>query len=177
MIDVIVPLEIFSNVNRELHRVVYQVELVSCTQGALIGSSGLPVVPSRCIYDRVAPVDLLLVVGSPNGVRHMSTRDEVAWITSTAERATRLGAIGTGAALLEQARLLDDLGPPYDHSQDCDRLKLIGGANAILITGGAVSLFPGIDAGVDLALAITEQDCGAEVACAAARDLVVYLKC
>ena len=141
---------------------------------AACGSS--PTRPSRTLGE----LDTLIVAGGV-GTRE-AVRDErlVAAIAALAGRARRTAAVCTGAYLLAQAGLLDDR-RATTHWVICEAFARRYPAvevdpDPIFIRDGEISTSAGVTAGMDLALALAEEDHGREVALQAARMLVVYAR-
>jgi transcriptional regulator GlxA family with amidase domain len=104
----------------------------------------------------------------------------VDWIRQTSGRARRTASVCTGAFLLAEAGLLDGK-RAATHWGMCDLLEqrfpaLTVDRDAIFVHQEAVWTSAGVTAGIDLALALVEEDCGRAVAMDLARDLVVFMK-
>jgi transcriptional regulator GlxA family with amidase domain len=180
ILDVIGPLEVFAEVNRQLGEKIYEVEIVSNGVNPVIGWSGIGLVPARTINDPLAPVDTLLAAGGPEIQSHVISADEETWIRETAKQARRYGSICSGAFIMAQTGLLSGK-RVTTHWSKTARLAaaypdLIVEPDAIYISDGPVWTSAGVTAGLDLALALVEEDCGRTVALDVARHLVVYLK-
>ena len=179
-LDVIGPLEVFAEVNRQVGEAIYEVEVVSNGPVPVIGCSGLGLVPTRTIADPYTPVDTLLAAGGPDIQSHVISADEAAWIRETAKQARRYGSICSGAFIMAQTGLLSGKRVTTHWSKAAklasDYPDLIVEPDAIYMCDGPVWTSAGVTAGFDLALALVEADCGRTVALDAARHLVVYLK-
>jgi len=180
MLDVIGPLEVFSEVNRQVGKDIYQVEVVSSVSGSLIGCSGIGLVPNRTIADPIIAVDTLLVAGGPQLETHILSDAEARWINATATKARRYGSICSGAFIMAQTGLFVGKRVTTHWSKAAllasKHPELTLEADAIFICDGAVCTSAGVTAGIDLCLALVEEDCGRTVALGTARELVVYLK-
>jgi transcriptional regulator GlxA family with amidase domain len=104
----------------------------------------------------------------------------VKWVQGRAAQARRVASVCTGAFLLGAAGLLDGR-RAVTHWTECKELARRFPAarvepDPIFVQDGAVWSSAGITAGIDLALALIEQDIGREMALAVARHLVVFLK-
>ncbi|MNL02524.1 HTH-type transcriptional regulator CdhR [compost metagenome] len=126
-------------------------------------------------------IDTLIVPGAPNIRQAMNeSLDLVAWLQGASAKARRTASVCSGAFLLAQAGLLDGR-RAATHWLLCDMLKqgfpsIEVDSDAIFIQQGSVWTSAGVSAGIDLALALVEEDCGREVALQVARELVVFLK-
>ena len=104
----------------------------------------------------------------------------VAWLRRNHGRVRRLGSVCTGAAFLAQAGLLDGRAATT-HWGDCDTLEAAFPAvrverDSIFVADNGVWTSAGITAGIDMALAMIEEDHGHGMAMFVARTLVVFLK-
>jgi transcriptional regulator GlxA family with amidase domain len=104
----------------------------------------------------------------------------VAWVRRRATQARRVASVCTGAFLLAAAGVLDGR-RAVTHWKDCARLAqrfpaVHVEADPIFICDGPVWTSAGVTAGIDLALALVEEDLGRPTALDVARHLVVFLK-
>ena len=160
-------------------------------------SSGLRLTPDQALTDPTpdqAPGDLapdapdapdgpdgpdVLLVPGGEGTRHADP-DLVAWLRVSAPRARRLVSVCTGAFLLAEAGLLDQR-RVTTHWAYCATLaarfpEITVDPDPIFVTDGHVTTSAGVTAGIDLALALVEDDLGRDVALDIARQLVVFLR-
>jgi transcriptional regulator GlxA family with amidase domain len=127
-----------------------------------------------------AAVDTLIVAGGP-GVEAVSADPElIEWVRQRAKRARRVASVCTGAFLLAASGALDGR-RAATHWSVCGELAKRYPAvqvepDPIFVRDGSVWTSAGVTAGIDLALALVEQDLGRTVALAVARYLVVFLK-
>lgn len=189
LLDLAGPYEIFSRAGRTPSRRVstalgrYRVEVVSTGREALMTSSCALGVAAQGYYrDLRGPVDTLLVVGGDGVEGGLGALDPavLAWLRDWAPWVRRLGAVCTGAFALAAAGLLDGR-RAVTHWQWCDRLArdyphVRVDAEPIYIRDGNVYTSAGVTAGMDLALAMVEEDHGTDVALQIARELVLFLR-
>jgi transcriptional regulator GlxA family with amidase domain len=157
----------------------YETELVAARAGPVLMSNGLALVATRRYAD-VDDADTLLVAGGIGWEAPASDRALLRWLAAQAGRVERLGSICNGAMILAAAGLLDGR-PATTHWAYLDRLaKLAPKArvdrDALYVRSGNVYTSAGVTAGMDLALALVEQDHGKAVALAVAQELVLFLK-
>ncbi len=181
-LDVTGPVEVFTGATRCLddadgaHR-GYAVRTASMDGAPVWTSSGLTLVPDSALADAPAP-DTLLV---PGGTATRSPDPELtAWLRVHGPRARRLVSVCTGAIRLAQAGLLEGR-RATTHWAYCDKLaKDHPGVEVdpepIYVRDGHVATSAGVTAGIDLALALVEEDLGRAVALTVARHLVVFLR-
>ncbi len=184
-LDLTGPHEVFARANRAIAEVGrrhpgYAIRVVASAPGPLEASSGLRVLPDATIDQVRGPIDTLLVTGGRGVHRACEDAALVAWIGKRARQARRYGSVCTGAFLLARAGLLDGRRVATHWSGAADlaarfpRLRVE--PDPIYIRDGNVFTSAGVTAGIDLALALVEEDVGAEVALAVARAMVVYLR-
>ena len=182
LLDVAGPLQVFASANEIVARTggapPYAPRVVSAAP-VVTASSGLGLVTAKLPRGRPV-VDTLLVAGGP-GV-HAAAADAavVSWVQSRAKRARRVASVCTGAFLLAASGLLDGR-RAATHWSVCKEFARRYPAvkvepDPIFVRDGSVWTSAGVTAGIDLALALVEQDLGRTVALAVARYLVVFLK-
>jgi transcriptional regulator GlxA family with amidase domain len=178
-LDVVGPLEVFWDAARQLgDPTAYEVEVLGTRAGPILGTGGLRILPDCTIDDPDQPIDTLLVGGDP---RIGPVEPKVAaWLRRRAPSIRRYGSVCTGAFLLGAAGLLDGR-RVTTHWECAARLQAehpsaAVDADQIFIRDGALSTTAGVTAGMDLALALVEEDHGRDLALAVARYMVMYLK-
>lgn len=107
-------------------------------------------------------------------------RKIAAWLTEKAKQTRRIASVCTGLYGLAATGLLDGrrVTTHWRFTADVARRfpKLRMEANALFVKDGKFYSSAGVTAGIDLALALIEEDFGSKAALAVARELVVYLK-
>jgi transcriptional regulator GlxA family with amidase domain len=126
------------------------------------------------------PLDTLVVAGGTGTARALEDRALVGLVKRAAGRARRVASVCTGAFLLAEAGLLDGR-RATTHWSACARLaarypQLEVDPDPIFVRDGRIWTSAGVTAGMDLALALVEEDHGRDVALAVARELVLFLK-
>jgi transcriptional regulator GlxA family with amidase domain len=132
------------------------------------------------IDETAGPVDTLVAVGGGGVHRACEDRRFVDWFARTARRSRRTASVCTGAFLLGAAGLLAGR-RVVTHWASCDRLAerypdATVCPDPIFVRDGEVWTSAGVTAGIDLALAMTEDDHGPELARAIARHLVMFVQ-
>lgn len=182
-LDVTGPLEVFSGATRYLdghpdrRARGYRVITASLGAAPVRSSSGLVVLPEADLRD-VTSADVLLVPGG-EGAR-ASAPDLVAWLAAVAPRCERLVSVCTGAFLLAEAGLLAGR-RATTHWAYCGALAkrfpdVAVDPEPIFVRDGNVATSAGVTAGIDLALALVEDDLGRDAALTIARHLVMFLR-
>jgi transcriptional regulator GlxA family with amidase domain len=185
VLDITGPLEVFSRTARWLvdqgycRSQPYEIELVAAQAGPLTMSSGLELLVHRT-YDEVETVDTLLVAGGIGFREASGDASFLAHLKRLADRAGRIGSICTGSMILARAGLLDHMAATT-HWEYFDELEHSGedvqvDHNAIFVRNGNIFSSAGVTAGIDMTLAMVEDDWGQVVALAVAQQLVMYLK-
>ncbi|MBZ9775400.1 GlxA family transcriptional regulator [Mesorhizobium sp. CO1-1-8] len=151
----------------------YELTLLAPGGGDVESSSGLKLL-TRPLRD--GPFDTVIVSGGEI-IRSMEAMDEiVAWLRRAPAR--RISSVCTGAYLLAKAGLLDSRRATthWASGDDFHRRypKVRLDAERIFIRDGDIWTSAGISAGIDLALALVEDDLGAEVARRTAQQIVVH---
>src|SRR5262244_2159517 len=159
-----------------------------CYEVVVIGLTSKPFVSADCglIYQphktilTAPPLDTLVIAGGP-GLREPETNAKVAaWVKSRAKHIRRIATVCTGTYGLAATGLLDGrtVTTHWRNARDFaarfPNVKV--NANALYLRDGNFYTAAGLTAGIDLSLALIEEDFGAHVALAVARELVVYLK-
>lgn len=177
-LDVTGPIEVFEGAGRSHgDRSAYRIRTASLDGSPVRTSSGLTLVPDGGLPDAPAPHTLLVPGGE--GTRRPDPR-LIDWLRDHAPRAGRLVSVCTGALLLAEAGLLDGH-RATTHWRVCDHLAAAYPdvevePDPIFVRDGRVSTSAGVTAGIDLALALVEEDLGRDVALDVARNLVVFLR-
>ena len=174
VLDVTGPLEVFSNVAD------YQVTLVSSDgKDQLMTNRGIKLAGAVPRDSVSGPIDTLVIAGGPDPEIGEYDSDYLRWIADAAGRSRRVASIYTGAFLLAAAGLLDHK-KAVTHWSFCDRLarefpKVNVLSNRIFFRDGSIYTSAGITSGIDLSLALVEEDHGHQTALSVARHLVMFL--
>ncbi|MEU1625221.1 GlxA family transcriptional regulator [Streptomyces sp. NPDC020096] len=181
VLDLTGPHEVFGQAGDRLPEGKgYLVEIVAPRPGAVRASHGVDVVPTSTVQQCGGPLDTLVVVGGPGNREAADDEHLVGWLRAAAGRARRVAAVCTGAFLLARAGLLDGR-RAVTHWASCERLareypRVTVTPDHIFVRDGKVWTSAGVTAGMDLALAMVEEDHGPEVSRAVARGLVMFVQ-
>src|SRR6516225_10461862 len=129
---------------------------------------------------RAAAIDTLLIPGGPGIHVLRKDRRALATLRRLCARSRRVCAICTGAFALAEIGLLDKC-RVVTHWRSCAQLaeefpEICVDPEPLFIQAGKVWTTAGVTAGIDLSLALSEQDHSAALATSVARRLVVYMK-
>jgi transcriptional regulator GlxA family with amidase domain len=183
LLDVTGPVQVFASAN----------DLVASAGGArpyllrVVAQGGEDVTASAGVQLAAGPLtqprealDTLLVAGGEGAEAAAEDPVLVDWVRERATQARRIASVCTGAFLLAAAGILDGR-RAATHWMYCAKLArrfptVQVEPDPIFVTDGPVWTSAGVTAGIDLALALVEEDLGRSVALAVARYLVVFLK-
>ena len=178
LLDVTGPVEDFHAANSL--GADYDVRLYSPTGEPVTSSAGVGLAVSGATSDSPA-LDTLVVSGSELLPVDPSTVDLLLpTLRPLAARSRRLASVCTGAFLLAAGGYLDGK-PATTHWRHADRLRAAHPlidvrADAIFVRSGSTFTSAGVTAGIDLSLALVEDDHGPDVARSVARELVVFMQ-
>jgi transcriptional regulator GlxA family with amidase domain len=159
----------------------YTLHTASVEGGLMQTAEGLSVHTTALEQFNEVAIDTLIVPGAPDIRQAMADSESlVNWLRAAAVKARRTASVCSGTFLLAQAGLLEGR-RAATHWAMCDMLKqgfpsIEVDMDAIFVQQGNVWTSAGVSAGIDLALALVEADCGREVSLQVARELVVFLK-
>lgn len=184
-LDLVGPLEVFHAAHlvakaRDPSATGYRIEVVAESTQPLQSSSGLTLTPTRAMKNVRGDIDTLVVVGG-DGARAASKQTSVLnWVRRVAPRCRRVTSVCTGSFVLAAAGLLDGK-RAATHWTRCGQLakafpKVTLDADAIYVRDGNLWTSAGVTAGMDMALALVEDDLGRDVALDVARRLVLFVR-
>jgi transcriptional regulator GlxA family with amidase domain len=181
-LDVTGPLEVFAMATQARARAGpgYRIELAAARRGAVEMSSGVRLVADLAFGEVRGPLDTLIVAGGEGVRAAIRDRRLLAFLTRTAARARRVASVCTGSFLLAEAGLLAGRRATTHWASSALMSRRYPDVQVepdrIYVRDGSVYTSAGVTAGMDLALALVEEDFGRELALAVARRLVVFLK-
>ncbi|MGO1120813.1 GlxA family transcriptional regulator [Rhodovibrionaceae bacterium A322] len=179
ILDVAGPLQAFTNATRK-NRDAYDIRFVSLDGQPVTSCSGLRLLPEgRATLD--SPSDTLLVPGGKgvNALRENLSSSQLisSWLEGREEG--RVISICSGALLLAEAGLLNGRKATTHWSRQEEAVlrypEVDWQIEQLYVLDDQVCTSAGVTSGIDLALALIKQECGAQEALAVARELVVYL--
>jgi len=185
LLDVVGPLEVFAaaSLAASLERPDdpgYQIEVVGPELTPLRAASGLRLGVDRIYADRPEFVDTLIIAGGVGSRRAVHDPRLLDYVTAAAANARRVCSVCTGALILAATGLLDGR-RATTHWAFADALaerfpKVDVDPDAIYCRDGRFWTSAGVTAGMDLALALVEEDLGRDLALAVSRQMVFFLK-
>src|SRR5271155_1011037 len=183
LLDVTGPFQVFASANDLVleagGRPAYDLRVVARSGAQVTASAGLKLSTVPLPLPGAA-VDTLMVAGGQGVEAAAADPVIIEWVQGRAKRARRIASVCTGAFLLAASGLLDGR-RAVTHWSYCAELARRFPAvrvesDPIFVRDGSVWSSAGVTAGIDLALALVEEDLGRTVALAVARYLVVFLK-
>jgi transcriptional regulator GlxA family with amidase domain len=181
LLDVAGPLQVLATANERLGLPLepYAPRVIGAGEPFLTASAGLRLAVEP-LPDADEDLDTLVIAGGPGIVQACTDPALLDWIRVRASRARRVASVCTGAFLLAAAGLLDGR-RAATHWAHCERLaaehpRVRVEPNPIFVRDGPIWTSAGITAGIDLTLALVEEDLGHGAALAIARHLVMFLK-
>jgi transcriptional regulator GlxA family with amidase domain len=184
LLDLTGPQTVFWAASKALEkrgRAGYERQTVSLSGGLVQSSEGVGVSSLPVSDFKNARIDTLVIPGSAQMEAVLDDSTElVEWLRETSTHARRTASVCTGTFLVAQAGLLNQKRAAthwsmYDTLQA--RFPLIDiDREAIFVREDPIWTSAGVTAGIDLALALVQADCGHTIAMEVARELVVYLK-
>jgi len=186
IIDVTGPLSVFSTAADELAspgggQTAYSLMLLASQLAPIATSCGVRIMPDRKFSDTVPEeIDTLIVPGGFGVRKAVSDKALIGWIRHAAGKVRRVASVCTGAYLLAEAGLLNGK-RATTHWRYCDAFAraypdIEVEPDAIHVKDGNIYSSAGVTAGMDLALALVEEDYDRTLALAVARDKVMFLK-
>jgi transcriptional regulator GlxA family with amidase domain len=184
-LDVTGPFEVFAGANQAVAATAdaaappYSLDLVSVDGEPVLSESGLAL-GTRPLPKAGASIDTLVLPGGAGSRTARYDERLVRWLRAAAPRARRIVTVCTGTFLAAEAGLADEL-TVTTHWAYAGRLAreypaLDVDPDPIYVRDGRLWSSAGVTAGIDLALALVEDDLGTDVAQTVARWLVMFLR-
>jgi transcriptional regulator GlxA family with amidase domain len=182
-LDLSGPLEAFSSAQVEDSRgrpqPCYRVTIAALGTKTFCSESGLRMTAS-CFLSSLRHLDTLLIPGG-KGMRTSPASLKLAnWISQRGNHVRRIASVCTGIFGLAPTGLLDGRRVTTHWKYAAELAERFPGlkvdASPLYIRDGKFYTSAGVTAGIDLSLALIEEDFGPQVALAVARELVVYMK-
>ena len=183
ILDITGPMEILTSASDEMPRQAYDVTLAGPNALSLKTTCGIKLSVDLSFPDLtnadLRRVDTLIVAGGRGMRRNLLDPHLVNIVQKTAKHARRIASVCTGAFVLAAAGLLDGK-RAVTHWMYCDALarnfpKVTVDQDAIYVRDGNVWTSAGVTAGMDLSLALVEDDLGRELALDVARQKVMFM--
>jgi len=189
LLDITGPYEVFSQaleyieIKKKNTDTTYKLHSLSINKKKNVQTaSGMVIQCEENIHTIDYPIDTLIIPGVPNSLieKYKLPKNVLEWISGQAKTVRRICSVCTGSFFLAEAGLLNGK-KATTHWEKCDVLNTLHPAiivdnNPIFIKDGNVYTSAGISSGMDLALALIEEDFDKSLALEVARQMVLYLK-
>jgi len=178
-LDLTGPLDVFGAANAlATGSPPYELHVIGLRTGAVRAENGLTVLPA-CTIEDAPPLDTLVIPGGA-GSRAGNTDPRLFdWLCRQAKTARRVVSVCTGAYMLAGTGLLDGrrVATHWQYAHDLARRfpAIHVEPDRLFLRDGCFATSGGLTAGIDLALALVEEDLGAPASLAVARYLVMYV--
>ena len=181
-LDITGPTEVFAHAAREPGGRSYEIVVASSRRAKVVTSSGLSLGTRLLDQVRCGRADTVLVAGGEERgiITAIADRRLLRWLQRRAPKVRRMGSVCSGAFVLAAAGLLDGR-VVATHWAAVSRLAAFRPAlsvdgNAIFVRDGQVWTSAGVTTGIDMSLAMVEEDCGRRVADRVAAELVLHAR-
>ena len=181
-LDLFGPAEVFAEAVRRLGSPVYEIVVSAVGGGAVKLTSGISVAAVDLTGVRPQPNDIVIVAGGEDEATDAASKDRalLAWLTRASRTVSRMASVCDGAFVLASAGILDGK-RAATHWYSCERLarlhpKVHVDREAIFVRDGRTWTAAGVSTGIDMSLAMVEEDHGRKVADAVAAHLVLFLR-
>ncbi len=158
----------------------YTTTVVSSDGAPVTTSSGLTIVPHADLHHAPVKIDTLLVAGGAGAERACADSALIEWIAARARTTRRVASVCTGAFLLAAAGLLDGRRATTHWASAAELARRYPRVEVdpepIFVRDDQVWTSAGVTAGMDLALAMVEEDVDRDAALTIARHLVLFLR-
>jgi transcriptional regulator GlxA family with amidase domain len=183
LLDLTGPLTVFWSASKFMEqqgRHGYARHTVSLDGGPILTAEGVTIETAPISQFESVEIDTIVVPGALDMEPTLADGRLVRWLAAHASKARRTASVCAGAFLLAEAGLLDGR-RAVTHWASCELLdqryeSLTVEPDAIFVQDGPIWTSAGVSAGIDLALALVQADCGRDIAMQVARQLVIYMK-
>jgi transcriptional regulator GlxA family with amidase domain len=186
VLDITGPLEVFSMANRLIQERKkgksgrYKTEILAEKKGPVVSSSGITLLADRSIFSDLKKIDTLIVPGGEGVFKSIGNRKLLCKLKEICKNVGRFASVCTGSFILAEAGLLNGK-IATTHWAESDHFasrypNIIVQPDKIFTQDGHIYTSAGVTAGIDLALALVEEDHGRQTALQVAKTLVVFMK-
>lgn len=183
LLDVTGPLQAFSSANNtEIAngKRFYQIDVASPTGGPIATDCQVELSSISLEQATRDPIDTLIVAGGDGVFDAVEQQEVVDWLAATSKGCRRIASTCMGSFLTAAAGLIDGQSVTT-HWRQVDELKrrfphIDVKRDPLFVRNGNMWSSAGVTAGIDLALAMIEEDMGHETAMQVAQALVVFFK-
>jgi transcriptional regulator GlxA family with amidase domain len=180
LIDVTGPLQVFSDARHPTGKKAYRISLVSESGGQVETDTGFTLETQPFEVCRISAPDTVIVSGGDSAIPAARSIGLLSFVEEMAEECRRLGSVCLGAFILAQGGHLNGR-RATTHWENCAQLQrefaqIDVHENSIFEEDRGVWTSAGVTAGIDMALAMVEQDLGRPESLRLAQSLVLYAR-
>jgi transcriptional regulator GlxA family with amidase domain len=186
-LDIIGPAEVFNATNAFKNAVPpnigfggYKVIIASATRDKLIMTSSGAILCSTTVYEICEPIDTLVIGGFSMDFNWKNCPELIEWTKKQLGNVRRIASVCIGAFVLAEAGLLEGKRATthWEFSRQLHKSyeTIIVDSDPIYIKDGDIYTSAGAASGIDLALALIEEDCGHDISLRVAQRMVLYLR-
>jgi len=178
ILDVTGPMQVFASLNERVQYEHYRITLVGTEEDSATATCGLQMTTVN--FNTVAPetIDTLVIAGGNGTLEAAENHALIAWVKKSAETAQRVCSVCTGTFILAAAGLTTGkrVSTHWNYAKKLEAMypSTIVTMDAIYVRDGNLWSSAGVTAGIDMTLALIEEDNGHKAAMTIARHLVVY---
>ncbi|HTI20362.1 MAG TPA: GlxA family transcriptional regulator [Kutzneria sp.] len=177
LLDVAGPVDVLTSANEQ--GADYQVLIASAGGEPVTTSAGVRIAADTTFDAVPERIGTTLVPGRPDWQRAVTDQPLVDAVRTMAQRSRRVASVCAGAFPLAESGLLDGrrAATHWQLAEDLSRRypKVIVEPDPLFVRDGNIISSAGVTAGIDLTVALVEDDHGADLARAVARQLVVFM--
>ncbi len=179
ILDITGPMQVFASANKALGHPAYYLQILGLDASPIITNSGMRLLPDA-VYGDVCEIDTLFFAGGFGVTDVIQDSALIDWVKDKANNVRRIASVCSGAFILAEAGLLQGK-KAATHWCACDKLAAAYQdvevePDAIWISQGNLYTSAGVTSGIDLALALVEEDYGHAISMEVARELVVFMR-
>lgn len=181
-LDLFGPAEVFAEAIRQLKSPVYEIVMSTVGGGAMTLTSGIAVEAVDLTGIRPLPSDIVIVAGGDDAATEAAAKDRalLAWLARASRTVSRMASVCDGAFVLASAGILEGR-RAATHWYSCERLARMYPSvsvdrEAIFVRDGRIWTAAGVSTGIDMALAMVEEDHGRKAADTVAAHLVLFVR-
>ena len=180
LLDITGPMQVFSSANDLYEGSVKPYRLLTIAENDKIRTTSGLELAVEPLFRAPDHLDTLIISGGPGINRFAGNKAMLQWIDMMNPKTRRIASVCSGSLALAKLGLLDGKKAATHWSRisefekDCPKVSWTN--DAIFIRNGKIWTSAGITSGIDMALAMVEEDLGFEIAKSVARELVVYLR-
>ncbi len=182
LLDIAGPADVFSTANELSQRPVFDIVIASSGGGLIRTTSGVTIDTTPIRSVNASDIDTALIAGGLRDgvVTAIQDRALAAWMTAVAGSARRYGSVCSGAFALAHWGLLDGHRATTHWSAASTLRRLHGRTSvdpdALYLQDGRIWTSGGVTAGIDMCLAMIEEDLGRVLATRVAKQLILSMR-